>query len=287
MSIKYIVKKIIPSNYRSKLKRMRRRTKNFLKRGVAEVTLDDMRKLLVNDFGLSKGDNLIVSSSFGNLNADFSPTDLICLLQEIIGEEGNLVMPFYPPGNSYEWAANGQVFDMQKTRSSMGVLTQVFSEMPNVYKSMHPTKALVAWGKNANEIISGHEKSKTPFYWDSPYGWLLKNPSKSLGLGLKNIPIFHSFEDIILEDKYSLYQEKQSALILKTNNNEKEEILTFVHDPIKLEKLIDAGDYVRDLNIETYRRIIFGFSFCYIVDNQQLFNQCKIEFNNDNFRFKK
>ena len=28
---------------------------------------------------------------------------------------------------------------------------------------MHPTKAVVAWGKNAEEIIKGHENSKTPF----------------------------------------------------------------------------------------------------------------------------
>lgn len=287
MTIKLLIKKILPANYRSKLKKVRRRTKNFFKRNITKVTLDDMREFLVQDLGISKGDNLIISSSFGNLNAMFSPTDLIQLLQEIIGGEGNIVMPFYPPGNSYEWAESGQVFDMQTTRSSMGILTQIFSEMPNVYKSMHPTKAVVAWGKNAKEIIFGHENSQTPFYWDSPYGWLLKNPSKSLGLGLKNIPIFHSFEDIILENRYTLYQDKQIALILKDNKNEERRIITYVHDPLKLIKLVDAGDYVKSLNLNTYKRVNVGFSFCYIVDNRVLFDKCKFEFNNNNFRFKR
>ncbi|MEA5129356.1 MAG: AAC(3) family N-acetyltransferase [Proteiniphilum sp.] len=287
MPIKLFVKKIIPASYRLKIKKIRRHTKNFFKRNAAKITLGDMRKLLTQDFGINKGDNLIVSSSFGNLNAAFSPTELIKLLQDIIGNEGNLVMPFYPPGNSHEWAASGQVFDMQGTCSSMGILTQVFSEMPDVHKSMHPTKAVVAWGKDAEEIVLGHENSKTPFYWDSPYGWLLKKSSKSLGLGLKNIPIFHSFEDIILENKYTLYQDKQIILILKTNKNEEKQIVTLVHDPLKLIKLIDAGDYVKSLRLNTYRRVNFGFTFCYIVDNQELFDKCKIEFNNNNFRFKK
>lgn len=287
MNFKLFIKKIIPPVYRVKIKKLRRHTVNCFKSGsIEKTTLNDMRKLLVEEFCIAGGDNLIVSSSFGNLNADFSPKDLITLLQEIVGEEGNIVMPFYPPGNSYEWAESGQVFDMQTTRSSMGILTQVFSEMPNVYKSMHPTKAVVAWGKNAEEIIKGHENSKTPFYWDSPYGWLLKNPSKSLGLGLKNIPIFHSFEDIILENKFSLYQKHPFSLTLKTDVGEEKEIITKVHDPSIISTLADAGDYVKSLSLKTYKRKKFGYTFCYIVDNTELFETCKSEFIN-NFRFKK
>jgi aminoglycoside 3-N-acetyltransferase len=284
---KLLLKRILPPNLRSKIKKIRRRSKNAFKRRVSKTSLEDMRYLLLDDFGIVKGDNLIISSSFGNLNADFSPKELIQLLQEIVGEEGNLVMPFYPPGNSYEWANSGQVFDMKTTRSSMGILTQVFSEMPDVYKSMHPTKAVVSWGKNAADIVKGHEHSKTPFYWDSPYGWLLKNPSKSLGLGLKNIPIFHSFEDIILENKINLYQKEGYVLKVKNYNNEIMETSTLVHSPQEINKLIDAGDYVKSLNTQTYVRKIFGYSFCYIIHNAELFEKCKFEFLNGNFRDKK
>lgn len=285
--LKLFLKKIIPSNLRSKIKKNRRRINNSFKSGVAKTTLNHMRDLLVNDFEIVNGDNLIISSSFGNLNAEFSPKELIQLLQEIVGEDGNIVMPFYPPSNSYEWAKSGQVFDMQTTRSSMGILTQVFSEMPNVYKSMHPTKAVVAWGKNAKEIVEGHENSKTPFYWDSPYGWLLKNPSKSLGLGLKNIPIFHAFEDIIFDNQVSLYQTKKYNLKIKNYNSEILEVHTLVHSPEKINKLIDAGDYVKSLGTQSYIRKDFGYNFCYVTDNKELFEKCKVEFLNGNFRDKK
>lgn len=283
---KYFLKKVIPSNYRSKIKKERRRARNFLKRTTVQKTsLEDLRTLLEDDFSIYKNDNLIVSSSYGNLNAQFSPRELINLLQDIVGRNGNIVMPFYPPGNSYEWASKNRIFSMNTTKSSMGILTQVFSEMSDVYKSMHPTKAIVAWGKDAKEIIAEHDKSKTPFYWDSPYGWLLKNGSKSLGLGLKNIPIFHSFEDIILENRITLYQEPPKNLVLETRLGEERIVSTLVHDPIKLMNLMDAGDYVNSLVLNSYKRRAFGFSFCYVVNNQELFEKCKEEFNNDNFRY--
>ena len=40
--------------------------------------------------------------------------------------------------------------------------------MPNVVKSMHPTKSVCAWGQGAEKLIDGHIKSKTPFSGGSP-----------------------------------------------------------------------------------------------------------------------
>lgn len=282
-----MLKKLIPFGVRRRFKKYKRKFKNFFLFKKEKATLNDVRILLTKNFNITKGDNLIVSSSFGNLNADFSPKELIELLQDIVGNEGNIVMPFYPPGNSYEWAQSGQIFDMKSTRSSMGILTQVFSEMPDVYKSMHPTKAVVAWGKHAKEIINGHECSKTPFYWDSPYGWLLKNKSKSLGLGLKNIPIFHSLEDIILEHEKNLYYDQPYELKLRDYDTVESYVTVFVHDPHKLINLFDAGDYVKSLKSYSYKRIKFGFTFCYIIENDELFKIAKHEFKKGNFRTKK
>src|SRR5690625_4054795 len=141
MNIKSLVQKLLPYSMRRKVKRYKRKVSNWIKKGnIEKTTLQDIEALLMNDLSISEGDNLIISSSFGSLNADFSPKELIELLQRIVGNKGNIVMPFYPPGNSYEWAESGNIFDMQHTKSSMGVLTQVFSEMPEVYKSKHPTK---------------------------------------------------------------------------------------------------------------------------------------------------
>lgn len=286
--IKQIFIKVFPYKLRAPIKRQNRKLNRILKKRRAEKTsIEQIHHLLEKEFQIIKEDNLIISSSFGNLNASFSPKDLILLLQEIVGPKGNILMPFYPPGNSYEWAKSGKVFNMRTTPSSMGVLTQIFSERPDVYKSKHPTKAIVAWGNDAQEIIAGHENSTTPFYWDSPYGWLLKNPSKSVGLGLKNIPIFHSFEDIILGNYINLYQVNKKKLKIVNYKNQLEIVDVLVHDPQKLFKLKDAGDYVREICPSSYIRKDFGYAFCYVVNNQQLYETCKYEFNKGNFRDKK
>lgn len=287
MSIRLILKKFIPSDFRVRLKKILRRSKNnFLKSKVSKTTLSEMRRLLLRDFGITKGDNLIITSSFGNLNADFSPRELVELLKEIVGRDGNLVMPFYPPGNSYEWAGKGEVFDMQATRSSMGVLTQVFSELDDVYKSMHPTKAVVAWGKDAKQIVFGHEDSVTPFSKNTPYGWLMQNGSKSLGLGIKSNPMFHYCEDALLDKSEWLYFDKKFKLKVKNYHGEIIFVETFVHDPQKMEKLLTIGDYINKISPVSYSRVSIGFKYCYIIDNSDLFETCANQFKKSNFRTK-
>ena len=115
----------------------------------------------------------------------------------------------------------------------------------------------------------------------------MKNKSKSLGLGLKNIPIFHSVEDVIFENENNLYQKQKYKLPLKNVEDNLLIIETFVHDPQKMANLKAPGDYVESLNLLSYQRKKFGYTFCYIVENQELFNVCLHEFKNDNFRNKK
>jgi len=275
--VKYLLKQILPWSLRSKLKRQKRKTVNGLKKKQIPISLAQMGAILETELGICKGDKLIVASSFGNLNADFSPKELIELLQKIVTGEGIIMMPYYPPKNSSEFAKSSDVFDMQETKSSMGILTNVFSKMDNVYKSKHPTKAVCVWGKNAELIVKGHDKAKTPFYWDSPYGKLQKMGSKSLGLGLKNIPIFHLEEDVLLENKESYYYPDKYSLTV-IDNGTIENVETFVHSAEIISKLKDAGDYVRNLKCKTYRQFNVGFAFCYVIDNTELFEVCSVEF---------
>lgn len=285
---KILLREMLPYSFRSLLKRQQRRIKSKLSGNThTQTTLTDIRNILTDGLNIKSGDNIIVSSSFGNLNAGFSPRELILLLQEIIGTQGNIVMPFYPPGNSYEWAKSGRIFDMKTTHSSMGILTQVFSEMPDVFKSRHPTKAVVAWGKNAGEIVTGHENSTTPYYWDSPYGWLIKNPSKSLGFGLRNTPIFHAVEDIILKDKNWLYYPEKITMMVKDYNGEVFPIDVFVHDPLKMLNAGSVEEFINSIRPLSYLKISFGFTFCSIIDNQELYELSKRKHLNGDFRVKK
>lgn len=281
--LKIFLKKIIPSQKRGNLKKVKRHFISFLNNSNnKKTTLKELEEALRNELGLKIGDRIIVASSFGYLNAGFSPAEAVKLLMDIVTEEGTIMMPYYPPQNSDEWAKEGHIFDMVNTKSGMGVITNVFSQMPNVLKSMHPTKAVCVWGKNAKEIVEGHELAETPFYWDSPYGKFLKMGCKSIGLGLKNIPIFHTFEDVLSDSKDAYYYPETFKLKVITDKQEEKMVETYIHNTEFIAKCVSAGDYVKSLKCKTYKRISFGMSFLYVIDNTDLYNRLKSDCDSGN-----
>ncbi len=280
--IKHYLKSVTSARFRTKIKREKRHLRLLFSTN-KKTSLEDFRKLLTDTLGIKKGDWLLVSSSFGNLNADFSPQEAIELLQSIVTKEGLVMMPYYPPMNSTEWAEKDNVFDMTETKSGMGVLTNVFSKMPDVHKSTHPTKAICYWGE-VKLAIDQHFNSTTPFYWDSPYGELLKHGSKSLCLGLKNIPIFHAFEDILSEHYYDYYHPEKKKLKIRLPDRTEIEVSTYVHNPDIIDHCIPAGDYVRQINPPTYQRVPFGTKYVVVVDNKCLFDTVKENFRKGNTR---
>lgn len=285
MYVKKLLRMLLTSESRSLLRRWKRKFHGI---GKGTTSLEDLRRVLVDDLGVCPGDKLIVSSGFGSLGAeDYSPKDVIELLQSIVTERGLIMMPYYPPKNSFEWASSGEVFDMTKTKSGMGIVTNIFSKMEDVYMSIHPTKAVCVWGNGAQEIILGHEFSQTPFYWDSPYGKLLKMGSKSLGLGVGNIPIFHTFEDVWDAPRNLYYQEKQYDLDIILPNQEQIKVKTLVHQSYISDRLEPAAEYTRNLKAKSYRRLPFGKSFVWIADNTELSEITKRRFEVGQNRFKR
>lgn len=271
------LKPLLSPSVRSKLKTIKRRCRNYLNfPHKNKTTIEQLKEQLIR-LGITKGDNIVVTSSFGNLNASFSPTELIIMLQELVTENGLIVMPFYPKLNSYEWAKNQMLFDMENTVSGMGILTNVFSKLPNVYKSIHPTKAVCAWGRKAIELTTGHENSTTPFYWDSPYGKLLKMNSKSVCIGVKNMPMFHAFEDIYSQMYNAYYQSNKVSLRVKLPNR-LIEVNTFVHDPKIIGHTIFSTDYIQINCPEAMKCVPFGYDNIRVIDHELLKKCIKILF---------
>ena len=285
MIIKHLLKSITSSQQRVAFKRWKRHFKAFLKGG-KKTTLFDLRNILTGDLGLKAGDRIFVTSSFGNLNADYTPEDVVELLMSIITKEGTIMMPYYPPSNSTKWAKEGRVFDMNETKSGMGIITNVFSKMPGVIMSVHPTKAVCVWGKDAELLTQNHEKSTTPYYWDSPYGKFLKMGSKSVGLGVGNMPLIHTMEDVLSENCDHYHQKNKYRLKVITKSREEITIETYVHNPEIIDKCISSLEYVQINKPEIMHIQSFGLTFLMCVNNDDLYALCKEEFAKGNTRMK-
>ena len=144
---------------------------------IKEKNLLVTKTTLVNELkelGVNKGMTLIVHSSLSSIGwvCGGAPT-VIMALQEVLTEEGTLVMPTHTGNNSEpsdwgnppvpkEWwqpIREEMPGFMAETTPTffMGAIPECFRNFPNVVRSDHPTVSFAAWGKHADYIVANHE----------------------------------------------------------------------------------------------------------------------------------
>jgi len=274
-NLKVFLKRKIPFKYKYFIKRYDR--KIFKYKHQKKITLEEMQRIIEAELHIRRGNTIIVHSSFGSLNSLFAPIDLIRLLKDIIGEEGNILMPYYPPMKASEWLKKGKVFDVKNTKSSTGILTNVFVIDKEVKISCHPIKALAVFGKNRDWLIGEHHKSITPFDKKSPYyrTLMLKN-SKAIGLGIERNSFFHCCEDI---NKKNVINENYIDKLFNGKvlyyNQKLVEVKTYVHSPYKMEGRTLPCYYLKQTNCPNYIRYVENGCVFYAVDNLTVFEHTK------------
>lgn len=257
-----------------KIKYRRTRQKDSNK---TALSLSSMQQILLDELDIRQGDNLIVHCGFGFLRADFSPLQLIDLLKELVGKEGSIVMPFYPPGLSSDWVKAGRDFNIETARCSTGVLSQVFAST-DVLTSLHPIKSVCAWGDNAEQLISEHQFSEYPFDDKSPYYKLaMLKGSKSIGLGVRNCAMLHCAEDMFESNKNYLYTNDKTTLKIITPTSTSDIATHYHHGDIKLHK---PYEYI-DKHCSDSATVINKHDVVYYaVDNKKFLDKCSVLFAN-------
>lgn len=152
-----------------------------------KIYVNDLKKDL-SQIGLKQGDVVIVHSSWRGMYAlECTPSCFIDVIMEVIGETGTLVMPCY--------GVEG-FLDVHNTKSSVGILSEILRNKKDAVRSCFPKFSMVAYGKLAHEITSGHFNSIYQFDELSPYYIAAKKyDAKVLLVGLgeysHKISIFH------------------------------------------------------------------------------------------------
>lgn len=176
--------------------------------------------------GIRHGDTLFVHSSFSTFNGFHgSSQDVINCLIEVLGENGNLLMPSMQyRSSSYEHLQRNELFDVRKTFSKMGLITEVFRRKKGVLRSLHPTHAVLAWGKDAARIIDGHEKCLYPCGKNTPFDKFRSLNGKVLffDVPFNTFTFIHHIEDLIKNElPFPLYRkELMAAKVLDFDGNE-------------------------------------------------------------------
>ena len=271
-SLKARLASTLPVSTKLRMKQLIRKARFlFSKRGKLE--LSELEFILANQLGINAGDALLVHSSFGYLNANFSPKNLVTLLKTMVTPDGLIVMPYYPPLAAVDWLQRNEVFDHRSTASSMGVLTTLFKDDPEVHVSAHPIKALTAWGKNAASFVEGHHRSITPFDAASPYAKLksIEN-AKSIGIGIERCTFIHHCEDSLLgKHARSFYLPESYTGRIICKDGCAIDVTTLVHDPLVIRTRELSCSYFRRHGCPTFIGIEAGLCSFYSVSIPQVY----------------
>ncbi len=151
--------------------------------------------------GVARGDSILVHSSLDQFSGFLGkPADIIVALQESVGPSGTVLMPTLPfRGSAIEYVQKGQIFDVRRTPSQMGLLTELFRRLPGVTRSVHPTHPTAAWGAKSAEFVQDHYRAVTPCGRETPYSRLLQFSGKILFLGtdITTMTFFHTIEELL------------------------------------------------------------------------------------------
>ena len=146
--------------------------------------------------GVKAGDVLLVHSSMKALGTDCTPDAIIDALEEVLGEDGTLLMPAL----TYETVnAEHPIFESTQTSPCTGLLSAVFMQRPGVERSIHPTHSVCAKGRLAHTLTVRHAMDQTAVGPHSPFMLLPLYHGKLLFIGdiLDKCTFMHGIEDLI------------------------------------------------------------------------------------------
>jgi aminoglycoside 3-N-acetyltransferase len=158
----------------------------------------------LRQMGIAETDTLLVHSNFEPLSGfTGTPMDVVDAFANLVGDRGNLAMVSIPfRGSAYDYLAQGKVFDVRKTFSMMGLITEMFRRRPGTLRSLHPTHPVLALGKDAAWIVEGHENCLYPCGPGSPFEKLhaLNGKIVFFDVGFGSITFFHYVEHLTMPD---------------------------------------------------------------------------------------
>jgi aminoglycoside 3-N-acetyltransferase len=158
-------------------KRLKHRLKTLYFRGQRAVARTvfayspEALESAIRSLGIGPGDSVFLHSGFKRTSG-FAGTagDVIDRLLNVIGPEGHLLMMSIPyRGSSQRYAESDAVFDVLRTPSAVGLISEIFRRREGVLRSINPLHPVLARGPLAAWLTTDHEKAATSCGRGSPF----------------------------------------------------------------------------------------------------------------------
>lgn len=145
--------------------------------------------------GIKPDDVIKIHSSMKKIGATEGGADTVLdVFCDYLGESGLLVLPAHTWGTVKDY---NYIYNPDTTPSNLGLLPNLFRQRKGVYRSIHPTHSVCAFGKNAKEFVSGTYPQITLCAKNSCYGKLYDSGARVLliGVTLTSNTFFHYIEE--------------------------------------------------------------------------------------------
>ena len=215
--------------------------KNKIRKGLEKqksegkvLSQNDLTNQLRN-IGITEGDSIMLHCAMSKIGyLENGPTTLIESLKEVVGPKGNILMPSSPVDKlQLDYISENRTFDVLKTPSKMGAVSETFRKMDGVIRSTHPTEPVCALGPDAEHFTSGHFGKETPYGETSPWHRLMKKDGKILYVGVTLINAgthLHVLEDLT-DFKYPVYADQTFDIEIMNHLGLSQKVKTKVHNP--------------------------------------------------------
>ncbi len=197
MPLKKLIFKILPVSTFVSLRKIYRLA---IKKAYRPLSEQAFISVLTGRMGIRAGSTIFIHSSVDTLNLDFSVYRLLDILLETVGPEGTLVFPaWHFTGRAEDYLNKGLVFDVKRSPSVLGLLSEIARRYPTAIRSIHPVNSIVAIGKHAQEMVGEHGNSIYPCDESSPYYKIVKYNGIIAGLGVDThfLSFVHCPEDVL------------------------------------------------------------------------------------------
>jgi aminoglycoside 3-N-acetyltransferase len=238
MILKDVIRKCTPSfllNWNRKRKKNKRNSQlQQQRRDKQSFSKEDIISNLI-EIGISKGDNVLVHSSLSRIGHLSDGPKTICdALLEVVGESGTILMPT-SPNNVFQlnYIRNTPYFDVAKSVSKTGAITEYFRTLEGAERSLHPTEPVSAIGANAAYFTKDHFNQLTPYNEKSPFYKISEEGGKILYIGVSLAMAgtnLHTLEDAV-DFKFPVYYPEIFEIDVIDKNGEKHRVKTKVHNP--------------------------------------------------------
>lgn len=165
---------------------------------------------VLRELGVRPGDDVMLHSAFGAHHGFRGNVEqLTDTFVRAVGPDGHLLMVSLPYRSSaLHYLEQLKRFDVRKTPSMMGLVSEHFRRRPDVLRSLHPTHPMLVRGPQAEWYVAGHEQCSIGCGAGTPFEKFAERDGIAVffNVSIETLTFFHHLEHLVGADlPFELY----------------------------------------------------------------------------------